>query len=599
MEPLTRGGHIRQLGRTPSMFLTSTPPVIHDNTIIVAVTHPTVLTGHGTKDGWFLSDFYAFNYLLKGLGSSQTWLTAANPQRLVKKYDIFLHGNPYEDRKVVLSQELLDSDAFTPVTIVSASVMIDRFLKEVQRASKQAKHKQAPLLILVFSHGFPNFQLLLNNGDRKRGLSITRLKAVLEPGISVTLTTTACFSGGWVTSPDFSHTIMAAATAEAGESGWSNAWPDSHSMGRACGSVFASMLINTLSTVTSPLVSELNKISAIGGSSEDLPQRSNQLQPEEPSSEQTLTYNAFCHEIWRTCANQINQLWTSQSFTFSAQDDQWEYSWTGRTGIPLMEFEQRWNRLVTYPYTGPENLRAERNPTPMNTDFTPGSSFNRTAGIGSADDLINTMTDNICHGRIKAMAFLFRQTCPGDWNHGFEVALGGTLRGYYEFDEFEDEASTIASTIRFRWEMGLLTDYIISTFKLPMPNNQICLLWDRQQWIARIQTTMPNWRERRAPYYRALYDSRFNIEPLDEQGPPFERPVGYVAASLLELQKPEAETLVVVSQILEFMERMKLFHAQRIVQDRSVRRRGKAWLKSLGRHIRRSLSPSKKTSTST
>ncbi|KAB8218079.1 hypothetical protein BDV33DRAFT_232366 [Aspergillus novoparasiticus] len=581
------------------MFVTSTPPVIHDNTIIVAATHPNVQTCIGKGDDWFLSDFYAFNYLLKGLGSSQTWLTAANPQTLVKKYGPFLHGNPYEDRKVVLSQELLDSNAFTPVTIVKTTDMIDRFLHEIQRASKQAKHKQAPLLILVFSHGFPDFQLLLNNGDRKRGLSITRLKAVLEPGISVTLTTTACFSGGWVTSPDFNHTTMAAATADVNESGWSNAWPDSHSMGRACGSVFASILINTLTTATSPLVTELNLASVIEGGSEDLPQRCDQLQPEEPSPEQTLTYNAFCHEIWRTCATQINQLWTKQHFTFSAQDDQWEYSWTGRTGIPLAEFEQRWNRLVTYPYTGPENLRAERSPAPTNNGFIPGSSFNQRAGIGSADDLINAMTDNICHGRIKEMAFLFRQTCPGDWTHGQEVGLGRMLRGYYEFDEFEDRVSTIVSTIRFRWEMGLLTDYIVDMFKLPMPNNQICLLWDRWQWVARIQTSMPDWMERRAPYYNTLRDNGFKIEPPDDQGPPFERPVGYLAASLLELQKPEAETLVVVSQILEFVERMKLFHAQRVAQDERVRHRGRAWLKSLGRHIRRSLSPRKKISTST
>ena len=71
------GGHVRQPDRVPSLFISSTPPVIHDNTIIVAVTHPNVQTGAQTRDGWFLSDFYAFNYLLKGLGSRKTWLTAA------------------------------------------------------------------------------------------------------------------------------------------------------------------------------------------------------------------------------------------------------------------------------------------------------------------------------------------------------------------------------------------------------------------------------------------------------------------------------------------------------------------------------------------
>jgi hypothetical protein len=46
-----------------------------------------------------------------------------NPQP--QKYTIlYLHGNPYEDRKVILSQELLDSNAFNPVTIVKTADMI-------------------------------------------------------------------------------------------------------------------------------------------------------------------------------------------------------------------------------------------------------------------------------------------------------------------------------------------------------------------------------------------------------------------------------------------------------------------------------------------
>ena len=76
-EPLVKGGNIRDKTRTPLTFNSTTPPEIHSNTIIVAATHPTISTGDPIRDGWFLSDFYAFNYLLKGLGSSQTWLTAA------------------------------------------------------------------------------------------------------------------------------------------------------------------------------------------------------------------------------------------------------------------------------------------------------------------------------------------------------------------------------------------------------------------------------------------------------------------------------------------------------------------------------------------
>lgn len=76
-QPLVERGHIRDKFRSPLMFNSTTPPVVYSNTIIVAATHPTVSNGSPADDGWFLSDFYAFNYLLKDLGSSQTWLTAA------------------------------------------------------------------------------------------------------------------------------------------------------------------------------------------------------------------------------------------------------------------------------------------------------------------------------------------------------------------------------------------------------------------------------------------------------------------------------------------------------------------------------------------
>jgi hypothetical protein len=53
-----------------SSFITHTPLVIYDNSIIIAATHPNTQRSAPTRDARFLSDFYAFNYLLKGSGSS-------------------------------------------------------------------------------------------------------------------------------------------------------------------------------------------------------------------------------------------------------------------------------------------------------------------------------------------------------------------------------------------------------------------------------------------------------------------------------------------------------------------------------------------------
>jgi hypothetical protein len=39
-------------------------------------------------------------------------------------------------------------------------------------------------------------------------VSAARLKGVLEPGARVTLITTAYYSGGWVTNPEFNYTTI-------------------------------------------------------------------------------------------------------------------------------------------------------------------------------------------------------------------------------------------------------------------------------------------------------------------------------------------------------------------------------------------------------
>lgn len=55
-----------------SFIAASTELFVIYGTIIVVATHRHEnLTG----DGWFISDFYAFNYL-KGLGSGKKWLTS-------------------------------------------------------------------------------------------------------------------------------------------------------------------------------------------------------------------------------------------------------------------------------------------------------------------------------------------------------------------------------------------------------------------------------------------------------------------------------------------------------------------------------------------
>ncbi|KAI9155169.1 hypothetical protein HJFPF1_07745 [Paramyrothecium foliicola] len=341
-------GHESQQGP----FLTNTLPEIFDNTIIIAAASPSIRTAHARdKDGWFLSDFYAFNYLLKGAGlqgteeiqvdgkltevQGQTWLTAADPRKVIGKWHdqkVLLHGNPYTAQREVLSNDLLDAKEYNDITIVESDDMIDAFVTAVKHGSELARKKDAPLLLLVFCHGLQNHQLLLNDNDINKGLTIAYLKGAIEPGCRATLVTPSCYAGGRVVDPQFNHTTIAASNAI----DTSTAWLPSASMSRSCGSIFACSLIEKLTSVSSPLLDEPQQ-----EPSDDT------LQPTEASMIQTEAYNQFCRSIFEACAQRTRCLWNKQYFTFDAQDDRWDDLWTGRTGIPLAQFQARWNRLCT------------------------------------------------------------------------------------------------------------------------------------------------------------------------------------------------------------------------------------------------------------
>jgi len=94
------------------------------------------------------------------------------------------------------------------------------------------------------------------------------------------------------------------------------------------------------------------------------------LQPDSPTQLQTESYNQFCRSILEVCGARVHRLWAKQGFTFSAQNDDWDHSWTARTGIPLARFEERWNRLSKVTYSPePGESHPFCDPDPRNLAF--------------------------------------------------------------------------------------------------------------------------------------------------------------------------------------------------------------------------------------
>ncbi|KAK3938389.1 hypothetical protein QBC46DRAFT_460248 [Diplogelasinospora grovesii] len=569
-QPLVRGGHLYDPPRAPKTFISSTLPEVYENTIIVAATHPTVRTSHAIHgDGWFLSDFYAFNYLLNGVGHpgdkdrnvpGQVWLTAA----------VLLHGNPYQTRKVVLSEPLLKAKQHTPVTVVRSSEMIDEFLKAVQKASELAKREEAPLLLLVFCHGLSNHQLLLDDGNQKKGLSINRLKGVIEPGCRATLVTTACYSGGWAISPDLKNTTLAAAA----KNSTSNAWLPSGSMGRSCGSIFASTLIETLGRG-----------------------RGRKLAPDDPTEVQTESYNQFCRSILEVCGARVHRMWEDQKFTFSAQNDDWEFSWTGRTGIPLARFEERWNLLPDFPYIStPGKSHPAVDPDPNNPFFAPtpvtsltGGVIERRMSVAQDEDRFGLENTESIQRRAVEMARLLLQTCPGDWTQGRTVALRGRLEYFVGGNQGDREygltAEEVLSIVQFRWSMGLLADCIINIFGLPRPMNTTCMFWHELGWKHDMNQhkRIPDWSDRYSKIWQALRDAGLFIHPTEKQGPPFARFICYITAALVEADKSEDDTTAITEHIVAYFNQEKKSIQEKVYQAPRVRTSARKWLRTVVR----------------
>ncbi|KAI1325084.1 hypothetical protein F5Y16DRAFT_423307 [Xylariaceae sp. FL0255] len=81
-------------------------------------------------------------------------------------------------------------------------------------------------------------------------------------------------------------------------------WPWSDSLSRSCGSIFASSIINTLTSTSNPLFDDIAQNSSTG--EEDMRNDqalSSTLQPERPNAEQISTYNKFCDAVWNSYQN--------------------------------------------------------------------------------------------------------------------------------------------------------------------------------------------------------------------------------------------------------------------------------------------------------
>ncbi|KAI9052719.1 hypothetical protein LZ554_002995 [Drepanopeziza brunnea f. sp. 'monogermtubi'] len=309
-------------------FLTTSPPDVSSNTRILVVcgisNKPNTGTGEGMasprEDGWFYSDMFLYHYLLTGLGANQIYMAPVSIEELVDQYGQYLHGNPYEERKVVLDRAMVEAKMFhgphRPAFLVFKPLELrTAFLKQLSAEAQAARLNRHKLLVIMLGHGdFTSTGVFIGDGNPDTAALVTPehfATALGAQDIEVTIMSQACFSGGWTICPDVLNiTAMAAAHRD----NVSESWPESKSTGRFCGSIFSSALITA----------------------------SDRRQSEEASY---LEYTCSVIDVLKYETDGRGD----HGICFSSQDDNWGLEYKARVGIPLDQFRKRWEELRGVP----------------------------------------------------------------------------------------------------------------------------------------------------------------------------------------------------------------------------------------------------------
>lgn len=128
--------------------------------------------------------------------SSQIWLTCVDPAHLVAKYGEYGHGDPRNERRVVLEEALLpDIHRAGNIRVVDRLVLLERFVETVEEQAREAAKNSEHLIILIFGRGRGgDYGVYIGEPDHSV-LQVRRLRQAIPRGLNTTLLLTSRYSG--------------------------------------------------------------------------------------------------------------------------------------------------------------------------------------------------------------------------------------------------------------------------------------------------------------------------------------------------------------------------------------------------------------------
>lgn len=368
----------------PQMHLptrdTRAPPNVDPQTRVVAVLGVDE-TGSGVArdiaspsmgDGWMVSDFYLWMHVLESMGKSQEWITSMDPEYLVSKYclrDItttepednnlpiqkswstgFVHGDPFEERAVVLDENLLPA-VRKKVTISPHGLELrSLFMNRLENALAEAEKDAGPVLAMIFAHGDNEQGGFLigqsSEGQLDEGLPVSKIEIAellkKYPNARLTIFMTSCYSGHWVeTQPLQSQNLTVLAAAGREEESFGFEWSLSQ---RHCGGLFSSSTLTELLKEPSSLPSDVD---------------------EDTSRQYKQMANSIIAEMLRLCLPENIPDYGSKP-VFTDPNDPAKF-WK-RTGYTLHEYKRNYSSLRKLSPSDPHPKTNRKEFNPMFTD---------------------------------------------------------------------------------------------------------------------------------------------------------------------------------------------------------------------------------------
>ncbi|KAJ4287310.1 hypothetical protein N0V90_012708 [Kalmusia sp. IMI 367209] len=430
-----------------------------ENSRVVAVCGIPRWKGSPEDDGWFFSDFFAFKHILSGLGVSQTWIATVSAKQLVQEYGEYLHGNPYRDRKVVLNKEMVSQGFASDIMVVPEEGLYDRYLKQLELEASEAKERHQSLLILIFAHGseFGEGGGFWLGEEGSKLVERSKFRSIIHEGLPTTVISTACFSGEWAVD----QKMEASAFTAAGPDEESSSWNGSPSIGRYCGSIYASSL----------LAAWRKEVNSAQNIKQDISSPTDKKDTE-------ATFYSFTGAVWDSLYS-LDKFASVHDIRFSAQNDDWSSGWSKRLGFPALavNFEQKWDSLIT----------VKANPSfagsSLNREVSPPVEDQGSFATGRLDVKFGSIQSARNH--VGAIGKIYLRNFPGPDNVASNTTLHGRLRRVLnnkeqlDFDFLE----TVYRPLLFRLGLSNLATTLLLQAGIPLPHNRACSELDMPEFI--------------------------------------------------------------------------------------------------------------------